>query len=136
MANPPVVLDTCSFDDRGFIHWLARYRGEKAIPPVVYCELAVIAVQRTGNTSKLDGLLRAAGIETTEMSRAHARRAAEFASEDPDWRTNWRDYMIAAHAAYAPFRLVTFNIDDFRCLGARAMTPPDFKSGIENGTLR
>lgn len=135
MANPPVVLDTNVFDDRGFIRWLRKYRGEKEVPPVVYCELAVIAVQRTGDTTRLDGLLHAEGIHVSEMSMEHARHAATFAREDQDWRENWRDYMIAGHAAIPPTYLVTADTTGFACLGKRAVRPSDFQAGIQSGSI-
>ena len=135
MANPPVVLDTNVFNDRGFMRWLSKYRGEKEVPPVVYCELAVIAVQRTGDTSKLDGLLHAGGIFVSEMLMEHARFAATFAQEAADWKSRWRDYMIAGHAAIAPRHLITADTRGFGCLGKRAVRPGDFMDGIEDGSI-
>jgi predicted nucleic acid-binding protein len=70
------------------------------------------------------------------MFMDHARKAAMLAQGDANWKRNWRDYMIAAHAVTQPYRLVTLNINDFRCLGARAMHPSDFQQGVERGTLR
>lgn len=136
MTNPPIVIDTCAFDDRGFVGWLRSYRGEREVPPVVYCELAVLAVQRKGDTTALDGLLGGAGIEVSEMLMEHGRKAAILARGDQNWRQKWRDYMIAAHAFNPPYRLITRNVKDFQCIGGRVLTPTDFMTGIRNGTVR
>ena len=136
MSNPPVVIDTCSFYNREFMRWIRTYRGDREIPPVVYCELALSAIHKSGDTSALDGLLYGAGIAVSDMLMEHGRRAAELARGDPKWKERWRDYLIAAHAAYAPYRVVTENIKDFACLGARAIRPSDFKYGILDGTIR
>lgn len=136
MANPPVVLDSCVFADKGFMRWLRTYRGAIEIPPVVYCELAVIAVQRRGDTAQLDGLLRGANINVSDMQMDHGRKAAQLAAADPNWKQKWRDYMIAAHAYFAPHYLVTANVRDFVCLGDRVKLPQDFKDGVADGSIR
>jgi predicted nucleic acid-binding protein len=136
VANPPVVIDTNAFYDRDFMRWLRTYRGEKEVPPVVYCELAVSTIRRTGDTSKLDAMLFGAGIQVSEMLMIHAQYAASFAQADADWKVRWRDYMIASHAAIPPTYVVTENVKDFQCLGARAVRPAEFRRGIENRTIR
>lgn len=136
MAHPPIVLDTNVFRDSGFIWWLKKYRGDRIVPVIVYCELAVHFIEKTGDTAKLDGLLYGAGIAVNEMEREHARRAAEFAQGSPDWHQHWRDYMIAGYAAFEPWLVITENVRDFSCLLGRAIRPADFKAGIEDGSIR
>jgi predicted nucleic acid-binding protein len=135
VSNPPVVLDTNIFYDAGFVRWLKDYRRDKKAPPIVYCELAVKFIAGDGDTSKLDRLLRGAGVDVSRMLMFHGRQAAEFAQGARDWKDHWRDYMIAAHAANPPTYLVTFNIKDFGCLSGRAVTPPDFQEGIRSGRI-
>jgi predicted nucleic acid-binding protein len=84
----------------------------------------------------LDGLLQGAGIEVSEMRREHGQMAAQLAQGNPNWKAKWRDYMIAAHAAQRPYRLVTINVTDFQCLGDRVFRPIEFQDGIADGSIR
>jgi predicted nucleic acid-binding protein len=147
LSNPPIIIDTNVLSDTHFLHWLRMYRAEKIIPPIVYAEYAYHFLVKGRDLSALDRALNAAQIRVGEMDKHHSAHGANFAficrqpycgdpSRDIQWLRTWRDSLIASFAAIPPFRMITNNIDDFNFLGERAMTPYEFKEGIENGTIR
>ncbi len=130
------MVDTNAFKDRSFVYWLQSYRAEKVVPPIVYCELAVHFLSKDGDLAKLDGLLSGAGIRVARMDKGHAACGAQFAIEEGQWETHWRDYMIGAHAAYPPWRMITNNTKHFEpFLGTRVLTPGDFSAGVDKGEI-
>ena len=136
-SNPPVIIDTNVFDNKDIIRWLWEYRGDKIIPSVVYMELAVIHLARTGNLGKLDAMLRSAGIEIRNFDLHHAQNCAGFIKDDRLVKEKWKDAMIASYAATPPFILITNNVRDFvSLLGNRAMPPYEFKKAVEEGRLQ
>ena len=72
---------------------------------------------------KIRKLLHEAGIEITLFNAENAQSAALFMAEAGDkyycsacGSTNWNDCLIAAHAPYPPYVLVTNNTKDFYSL--------------------
>jgi len=68
------------------MHWLRKYRGSIEIPPVVYCELAVIAPVADACRALADavppGLIRlAVGIEATSDLVDDLHEALDAAEE-------------------------------------------------------
>lgn len=136
MASPPIVLDSNAFRDKSFIYWLSSYHAEKIVPPIVYCELAVHFLSKNGDFAKLDGLLTGAGVRVARMDKNNAMCGAQFAVQGTEWEDHWRDYMIGAHAAYPPWRMITNNVRDFEpFLGVRVLTPTDFSDRVDKGEL-
>lgn len=135
MVNVPIVLDTNVLEDRTFIYWLRKYRGEKILPAVAYSECAIHAVRKRRGLEKLNGLLRATGIIVEPMEKCHGDWAAYFCDEeDGKWKKRWRDYMIASHATCAPRVIITKDIEDFKpILGDRSMNPYEFMRKYSTG---
>ncbi len=126
MSGPPVVLDTCVFRDKHFLYKLAKYRGDKILPPVALSELTYHFLSKGKEESEVHRLLRAAGIEQARMGPREATAAARFGSSQGEWSRKWRDYMIGAHAEEAPILLITHNIRDFTFIPRRVLAPPEF----------
>lgn len=138
-SPPPLVIDTNSALDKGLQHWLARYHGRKVLPSTAYAELAFVYIVKYGDTRKLDRMLRAADVDVDETHMWHGRQAAQFASErakaradDKDWDKHWKDYLIGAHAAFPPWKVVT-NDPDFAFLHERRITPFEFVERMSRG---
>jgi predicted nucleic acid-binding protein len=121
----PLVLDTSAMRDRGFVHWLAGYHGEKLLPVVAYTELSIYMTgSRNKTQAQVDHMLRGAGIEIEWYRVQDARVAARWAVMSGS-SENLHDFMIASRAAIAPWVVVTNNLKHFSFLGNRAKTPQE-----------
>lgn len=126
----PIVIDTNALEDRDFRYWLVSYRGRKILPMVCFVEFAVFLRSRGRSLGKIKGLIRSFGAEIEPFSQKHAQVAVETAILAGDFRKNWRDYMIAAHAHTAPLKLITYNTKDFQFLGRRVLTPQQARKNL------
>lgn len=119
----PIVIDTSAVSDGNFRVWLYNYRGRKILPMVAFVEFSVFLRSRGRSFDHILALLRRFGIEIEPMGQSQGLRAIETAVAARDFKKTWRDHMIAGHAHTAPFKLVTYNVDDFSFLGNRVITP-------------
>lgn len=129
--STPLVLDTCAFRDRSFWPWLKSYHGRKVLPSIAYTEISVYFVgSRNKTQGEVDHWLKGLGITIDWYRHTEAMRAVEISISMGDFSRNWRDYMIASHAFYAPWIVVTNNVKDFACLGDRVWTPSDVQRDL------
>ncbi len=119
----PIVIDTSAVSDANFREWLYNYRGRKILPMVAFVEFSVYLRSRGKSQGQIVGLLARFGIEIEPFGQAYAYRSIDTAVAARDFKKNWRDHMIAAHAHTAPLKLITYNVDDFSFLGNRVMSP-------------
>lgn len=134
--SEPLILDTNALDNRDFMYWLRNYRGQVILPVIAYCEFCYYKCVLQGKSNRqVDALLRTASIEVRDMSKREAICVAENCRniDEPDFKENWRDYMIGAFAHLPPHILVTDNIQDFTFLGRRVIKPITLmnKTGIK-----
>lgn len=148
MCPSPVALDTNVVLDGHIMHWLQHHHAVKVISPVAYAELAFGYLTRHGSTKSLDTMLFKSKIRVEQFDMADARVTGDFVRRmlggtklTPGteefrraWNKAWRDSAIAAHAAFSPWRLLTFERNGFPFLGWRAKNPYDFKSQVLAGT--
>jgi predicted nucleic acid-binding protein len=126
--NDPIILDTCVFFDKAFLHKLKTYHGEKVIPAVAYSELCVHFIK---NKKKDDGfvdkVLRSMDIQIERFDAHNAKYAAKYCQDGPDFKKHNRDYFIGSHAWPPPKIMITNNTKDFIFLGKiRVMEPWTF----------
>lgn len=121
----PIVIDTNAMQDRGFRPWLYNYRGRKIFPLICFVELSVFLRSRGRSIGAIKGLLKTLGVEIEPFHMKYAYIAIETGVAFHDFKKNWRDHMIGAHAHTAPLRLITYNQKDFQFLGDRVMSPQD-----------
>jgi predicted nucleic acid-binding protein len=119
----PIVLDTSAISDQGFRGWLFSYRGRKILPMVAFVEFSVFLRSRNRTHAQIMQVLRKLGIEIEPFGQKQANTAVDTSVQTRDFKKNWRDHMIAGHAHTPPLRLITYNVDDFRFLGNRVLTP-------------
>jgi len=148
MCPSPLALDTNVVLDSHIMHWLRHHHTVKVISPVAYAELAFGYITRLGSTKSLDAMLFKTKIRVEQFEMAEARITGEFVRQlmggarlapgtdefRRAWNKAWRDSAIASHAAFSPWRLLTFERNGFPFLGWRAKNPYDFKSQILSGT--
>lgn len=128
MADP-LVIDTCALRHKDFLSWLVHYRGRKILPAVAYCEFCFhMVVLRRKTINDANYILRCSGIEVEDFTKNLGSNVAFNCRgmDEPDFRRDWRDYMIGAHASIAPLKLITDNIDHFTFLGDRVFEPHAF----------
>lgn len=129
MLHDPLVIDTCALRHKDFLAWLVHYRGRKILPSIAYCEFCFyMIVIRNKSIGDANFILKCSGIEVEDFTKNLGSLVAYHCREmeDPDFRENWRDFMIGAHASIAPIKLITDNIEDFSFLGDRVFEPHDF----------
>lgn len=128
MGNPPIVVDTCSFDNRDFVRWLASYHGRKIISVVSYAEIqAYFICKKNKDMSYFDKMLSEVNIEIEWFRKEEAMRTAILRCEiGGDIESNFRDLMIASHAYWPPWIVITYD-KDFSFLGDRVKTPEEFE---------
>lgn len=127
MSSPPIVIDTCSFRDRAFIHRLGNYHGKKVISAITYSEMQVYLIsEKKRDQSYFDGVLYGAGIDVESYSKVNGYRTAILGSDLGDFSRMFRDYSIASHAFIAPWVVVTNNKRDFSFLGDRVKDTVEF----------
>ena len=125
---PPLLLDACVFSDRDFSEWLEDYHGRKVIPTVAYTELCYYLSGKKGwSLGRIRGYLLGLGIEIIRYSPDDADRIMPVAVQGGDFKQHKYDYMIASHGVFAPWIMVTNNIDHFYYLGSRVKTPREVK---------
>ena len=92
---------------------------------VAFVEFSVFLLHRNKTQAEIEGLLRRFRVEIEWFKTDYGRHAASTGFQNKDFRKNWRDHMIAAHAHTAPLVLITHNTNDFAFLGNRVMNPAD-----------
>jgi predicted nucleic acid-binding protein len=127
LPNPPIVIDTCSFRDKGFINKLGTYHGRKVISAVTYAEMQVYLIyDKNKEESYFDKILYEAGIEIQDYSRKQGLLTAILGGQMGDFHSKFNDYSIASHAYDPPWLVVTYNERHFSYLNDRVKSPMDF----------
>lgn len=112
--NVPLILDTCVFFDQSFLHKLRTYHGQKIIPVVAYVELSIrYIVDKKKDSNFVDRLLRKLDIKIERLDKNYAKNAVMCCNSGKDFKENYRDFLIGAHAFPAPRTMVTNNKKDF-----------------------
>ena len=133
--NEPLVLDTNALNNKDLMYWLRSYRGQIILPIIAYCEFCYYQTVLRGKTIKdIDRLLKSANIGIKNMTKKDAICVIDICQDilEPEFKKNWRDYMIGAFAHLPPHRLITENIDDFEFLGNRVIDPMTLLEDYDN----
>ncbi len=133
--NEPLVLDTNALNNKDLMYWLRSYRGQIILPIIAYCEFCFYqSVLRGKSIYEIDRLLNSANIGIRNMTKKDATCVIDICQDidEPEFKKNWRDYMIGAFAHLPPHRLITENVDDFEFLGNRVIDPVTLLENYDN----
>jgi len=133
--NEPLVLDTNALNSKDLMYWLRSYRGKVILPIIAYCEFCYYQIVLKRKTiNQIDALLRTSNIEIRNMSKSDVSCVIDICQDikEPEFKKNWRDYMIGAFAHLPPHRLNTENVDDFEFLGNHVIDPVSLLEKYDN----
>ena len=126
-------LDTCVIPDRAFIGWAEAENGfDLVISPIVYMERKRQLLNRHGDATGLESLIRESRITVSQFDKNVAGLAAELMSRQPRAcpacnKLDWADVMILAGTLRPQSLLITRNKKDFLGYGLdeRVLTPDE-----------
>ena len=128
-----LALDTCVIPDVDFLTWAkAESNIDLVISPIVYMERRRQLLNRHGNATALDQLIKHSRINVTQFDKNIAGLAAELMNKQPKScpeckKLDWADVMILACVERPQALLVTNNKNDFLGYGmdGRILTPDE-----------